>query len=138
MSKIDIVQQIDVIWNMSEDDLYKHLGMASLGTESMSEAVSSMQFLMSTAENTDSAVSKRNLADTLLERGKKTFDVLWNGLKNIVCSIYRGGQPVGDAKDLSAYIIGILIETGKIANPFVALVITIAVKKGLDLLCPVQ
>lgn len=138
MSKLDVAQQIDVVWDMSEDDLYKHLGMASLGTESASEAASSMKFLMSTAENSDGAVSKRNLADTLLERGKKAFEVLWNGLKDIVCTIYREGQPVGDAKDLSAYIVGILITTGKIANPLAAIVITIAVKKGLDLMCPAQ
>lgn len=137
MAKAEVAQQIDAIWDMSKEDIYKQLGVASLGTESTIEAANSLKFLKSTAANDDGAVSVQNLEDMLLDHGKKYFDKLWNGVKGIVCTIYHQGKPIGDAKDLAAYIVGLLVTAGKIVNPLAAMVIVVAVKIGLDMMCPV-
>lgn len=137
MASQDIAQQVLEAWNMSEDDLYKHLGMASLGTRSFSESVSSMNMLMSTAANTNAAVATKSLGDSLLEKGKEFFEWSWKRIKGIVCTIYTGKTNIGD-KDLATYIAGVVAAAGTVTNPLAALIITIAVKKGLDKLCAIS
>jgi hypothetical protein len=127
--------QVQEVWNMSEEDLYKHLGMASLGTESVSEAFGSMEMLMSTARNTDAKLASESLGDSLLKRGQRVFVSLWDGLKEVVCTIYKDKTGIGDAKDLVAYLVAAVVAAGTISNPLAVLVITIAFKKGLEKLC---
>ncbi|PKM43783.1 MAG: hypothetical protein CVV05_13050 [Gammaproteobacteria bacterium HGW-Gammaproteobacteria-1] len=135
MSTKEAVQQLDAIWDFSEEELYEHLGMASLGTESTFEAVSSMKMLRSMAANVDASVATKSLVTDLVEKGKKFFMALWNAVKDLVCTIYRDGTPVGDSKDLAAYLTALVIASGKLAGPLASIVIAIAVKKGLVTLC---
>lgn len=137
MANADVTQQFEAAWSMSEDELYEHLGMASLGTESVSEAVGSFQMLKSMAASTDS-VETAQLFGGLLERGKKYFWKLWEGIKEAVCKAYREGDAIGDKKDLGAYLVGVVIKAGKIVNPLASFVIAVAIKLGLDTLCPAK
>lgn len=134
MANTDVTQQFEAAWSMNEDELYEHLGMASLGTESVSEAMGSFQILKSITASTDSAEVAQFFGG-LLERGKKYFWELWDGIKEGVCSAYREGHAIGNKKDLGAYLVGIVIEAGKIVNPLASLVIAAAIKFGLDTLC---
>jgi hypothetical protein len=131
----DVAQQVQTAWTMSEEDLYKHLGMADLGTRSVTEAVDSMNMLISAAANTDAASATLFLGQSLLENGHRVFELLWGGLKDLVCTIYSEKSSIGDAKDLATYIAAVVVAAGAISNPLAVLVITIAVKKGLDNLC---
>jgi hypothetical protein len=131
----DVAQQVQTAWTMSEEDLYKHLGMADLGTRSVTEAVDSMNMLMTAAANTDSASATMSLGQSLMEKGQRVFVSLWDGLKEVVCTIYKDKTGIGDAKDLVTYLVAAVVAAGTISNPLAVLVITIAVKKGLDTLC---
>lgn len=136
MADQDVAQQVQEAWSMSVEDLYKHLGMASLGARSFSESKSAMNMLMSAAANTDAKLATKSLGDSLLENGEAFFNWLWDDVKGIVCTIYNDKTAIGDAKDLASYIVGVVVAAGTISNPLAVLVITIAVKKGLDKLCP--
>lgn len=137
MANPDLKKQVQLAWDMSENDLYKHLGMASLGTKSITESIDSMKMLISTAANTDAALAAASLDETLLEKGRESFKCLWDGLKDSVCPIYRNGASIGGTKVLVTDIINILVTAGVIANPPLVMAITIAVKLGLDLLCAI-
>lgn len=134
MENADVTQQFEAAWSMNEDELYEHLGMASLGTESVSEAMGSFQMLKSITANTDS-VEVAQFFGGLYERGKNYFWKLWHGIKEGVCKAYREGKTIGNKKDLGAYLVGIVIKAGKIVNPLASLVIAAAIKLGLDTLC---
>ena len=138
MAGMDAAQQVDAVWDKSEDDLFKYLGMAYLGTVSIDESIDSMNALVSVAgdSNADSAIS--TLGNNLQVKGQHYFKLLWDDLKGVVCTIYNGKTNIDQEKDLAAYLVDVVIAAGKIANPLAALVITIAVKKGLDKLCAVK
>ena len=148
MTGQNIEQEVQDAWNMSEEDLYKHLGMVSLGTNSLSESTRSMNMLMSMAANPDAEIATNTLWENLLENGRNYFARAWNALKDIICTIYKGNDKL-EGKDLVSYIVGELLGmiggaiaagtllAGIISNPLLILVITIAVKKGLDLLCAI-
>jgi hypothetical protein len=135
MANPELIKQVREAWEMSDEELYKRLGLASLGTRSFAESTVSMQLLLSSAGDTNAAHATRVLCDDLLEKGRIYFAWLWNNLKNFVCIIHGDGNAIGEGRDLVAYIAGILIAAGKISNPIAVLVITIAVRKGLDELC---
>lgn len=134
MANADVTQQFEAAWSMNEDELYEHLGMASLGTESVSEAAGSFQMLKSMAASTDS-VEVAQLFGSLRERGRKYFWKIWDAIKEVVCKAYREGKAIVDKKDLGAYLVGIVINAGKIVNPLASFVIAAAIKAGLDTLC---
>ncbi len=136
MGDQDVVQQVEQAWVMSDEDLYRHLGMASLGTSNFNESVGSMKMLMSTAANTDADLATKSLGDSFLSAGQVFFAQMWDSLKGVVCSIYNDKINIGD-KDLAAYIVGILLAAGTITNALAVLIVTIAVKKGLNNLCAI-
>lgn len=130
----NVDQQLGTAWEMSEDELYKHLGMASLGTESISESVGSMNMLMSIAENTNARLATESLGKNLLAKGKSLFSWLWDQIKTIVCAAYKDKINIG-GKELAKYLLDIIVAAGKLTNAIAILVITIAIKKGLAKLC---
>jgi hypothetical protein len=127
-------KQVQPIWAMREDELLRLLGMASLGTESTKEAIGSMKMLMSAAKTENVTSATGILDDGLWKRGRELFDSMWAGFKGIVCTIYRDKVTV-EGKELAAYLAAAVAAATGIANPLAALVITIAVKRGLDKLC---
>lgn len=137
MATEQIKSEISAAWELDTDALYRHLGMASLGTISMEESKKSMSFVLAHATSMNAAASEDSFLDRLLDKGKALFDWMWSELKGAVCEIYNKKTPIGDAKDLAEYIATGLILAGKTVNPVVTIVVVIAVRKGLDALCPV-
>lgn len=135
MSKKEAMEQIEEVWEKSEDELYEYIGMAALGTGEISIIGNDMAFLNTLASNTDASSATKALKVNLLGMGKKYFKIIWNKLKDTVCAIYSEGGQAGDAKDLAAYIVSALVAAGKIANQIASWVVAIAVKKGLDKMC---
>lgn len=136
MISADVVEQIDEIWNLNEEELYRRLGMASLGTENALEAAGSMQFLIAVAANTDAMAARHFLSENLLTRGQTFFNRLWSSAKEIICTTYHEGHRVGDTKDMAAYLVDILVNAGRIANPLATVVVIIAIRRGLERMCP--
>src|SRR5271157_755485 len=110
----DVAQQVQTAWIMSEEDLFKHLGMADLGTRSVTEAVDSMNMLTTAAANTDAASATLSLGQSLVEKGHRVFESLWDGLKDLACTIYSEKSSIGDAKDLATYIAAVVVAAGTI------------------------
>lgn len=137
-AKQKIKKDIDLVWEMNEEEIYKQLGLASMGTESMVEAVGSMKFIMSTAANTNTVAATKSIEKSLAKKGRNYFDRLWRKVRDIACKIYSEKLPIGDKKDLAAYIVSILASATKIGNPLLVLIVTIAIKKGLDKMCKVK
>jgi len=136
MTTIDQLKDFDSVWAMSEEDAYRHLGMASLGNTTVAESVHSMRMLTAAAADSNGTEASRALGDGLLEKGKEYFQWLWKGLKEIVCTIYKGKIAIEKDQDLAKYLVDIVVTAGKITLPLAALVISTAVKLGLDKLCP--
>lgn len=136
MTNPDLVQQAQEVWDMDEDQLYHFLGMNSLGTKDIAESVDSMNMLMSAAANTDGALAKKILNKHLRIKGEALFKHAWESVKGIVCTIYEEQISIG-GKDLVAYLVAVIVAAGALTNALAVVVITIAVKKGLDKLCKV-
>ena len=136
MANQEVAKQVQQAWDMSDDDLYKQLGMASLGTSNFTESVSSMNMLMSVATNTDAHLATKSLGGSLLSKGKVFFAETWNSIKGLVCTIYNEKILLGD-KDLAAYIIAAIVAAGMLTNALAILIITLAVKKGLNTMCAI-
>lgn len=122
---------------LSNEELIETLGVTALGTAGTEEAASSRTILLSVAEEMNPIAARSLLSKSLMERGEALFSKLWEQTKGIVCYIYREGIKVEEEADLVKYLAGAIIAAGAIANALVVLVVTIAVKRGLDLLCPV-
>jgi len=136
MADQEMAQQVQQAWNMSDDDLYKQLGMASLGTSNFTESIDSMNMLMSVANNTDAHLATKSLGDNLLNKGKVVFTQTWNSIKGLVCTIYNE-KILLEGQDLATYIIAAIIAAGKLANALATLIVTLAVKKGLAKMCAI-
>lgn len=137
MSDQNVVQQVEQAWGMDDEDLYRQLGMASLGTSNFAESVDSMNMLMSVASNTDAHLATKSLGDNLLNKGKVFFAQTLDSVKGIICTIYNDKINV-DGKDLVAYIVTAIVTAGILTNALAVLIVTIAVKQGLTILCPIQ
>lgn len=136
MADQELAQQVQQAWNMSADDLYKQLGMASLGTSNFTESIDSMNLLMSVASNTDAHLATKSLGDNLLNKGKVVFTQTWNSIKDLVCTIYNE-KILLEGKDLATYIIAAIIAAGRLVNALATLIVTLAVKKGLTKMCAI-
>jgi hypothetical protein len=134
MADQNVAQQVEQAWVMSDEDLYRHLGMASLGTSSFTESIGSMKMLVATANNTDANLATKSLGDNLLNKGKVFFAQTLDRVKGLICTIYNGNMKVGD-KDLAAYIVAAIVAAGTLTNALAVLIVTIAVKQGLTKLC---
>lgn len=136
MANQEVAQQVQQAWDMSDDDLYKQLGMASLGTSSFTESVGSMNMLMSVATNTDAHLASKSLGDNLLNKGKVFFAQTLNSIKGLMCTIYNEKIMLGD-KDLAAYIIAAIVAAGILTNALAIMIVTLAVKNGLAKVCAI-
>ncbi len=136
VDRIQIEKDAKAAWSMDDEEIYRLIGLVKMGTESVMEAKKSIGFVMSVAGNNDTDVAIALTNSTFLEKGKRHFRELWDGLKKIVCEIYARNLKL-EGKDLVTYIVAAIMATVNIANALLVLIITIAVKKGLDKLCAV-
>lgn len=134
----------EMAWNLSIDEAYQQLGLAEAGNENLEGAIRSMATVRGYALHSYGDVSVRSMSEWFYSKGLEYFKKIWNSIKKIACEIYRKDVEVKDGKDLVKYIAEKVIEAGTalgiaaIGNAVVILVITIAVKQGLDALCPAK
>jgi len=132
-----IKSDVDKVWNMDDNEIYHYLGLAKMGTTNIMESEVSIKKLMSIAANTNADEAKRSLFVNLEELGKKYFKETWNAIKKIVCRIYTDKLQI-EGKELVVYLVAAILEVIKIANPLLILIITLAVRQGLNILCEVN
>ena len=133
--KAQVSHDVDAVWDMDETSLIELLGVSQMGTEAVADSLESYALLSSVAAETDGIIAKSNLTHSLKAKGQAFFTKLWNSIKEIICHIYTENLPVEGDKDLAKYLVGVIVAAGKLTNALAALIITIAVKKGLDTLC---
>jgi len=134
-SKTQVSKDVDAVWDMDEDALTELLGVSQMGTDAVEDSLHSFGMLATVAGESDGVKAKADLSDYLKHKGAAFFKKLWKRVRETVCHIYSEGLPVEGDKDLAKYLAGIVIAAGKLTNALAVLVITIAVKKGLDALC---
>ncbi len=135
--KDQIKRDVDTAWAMKDDEIYRLLGLAQMGTKNVTEAAKSLNLVMAAAMSTNISKATTSVSGTLEAEGKKYFEQLWKNVRGIICQIYSEKLPV-DGKDLVTYLVVAIVAAGAITNALAVLVITIAVKKGLDKLCGVK
>jgi hypothetical protein len=134
INKDQIKRDVDAAWAMKDDEIFRLLGLAQMGTRNVIEATKSMKFVMAAVANTNAAVATASVSGSLEAEGKSFFEELWEKIKEIICQIYSEKLPI-DGKDLVAYLVAAIVAAGAITNALAVLVITIAIKKGLDKMC---
>jgi hypothetical protein len=116
------------------DDLYAQLALADAGTAAnigaAMESLASVRASMLAGGATE-AVSLGGLIDI----GKRVFNRLWPAVKAIVCKIYEENGKDGPLKDWIEAAATAAASLLGIAGPVAVLVITIAAKVGLGMLC---
>ena len=132
-----IKTDVDATSTMKDDEIYRLLGLAQMGTQNVAEATKSMKLVMSAAANINVAEATTSVSGSLEADGKNYFEELWDSIKDIICQIYSEKLPV-DGKDLVAYLVAAIVAAGAIANALAVLVITIAVRKGLNNMCGIK
>lgn len=114
------------------DELYEGLGVTGLGWDGPQDAMETRIVLLEASRKPMSI----NMVDTLRSRGMSLFEKMWEQVRDFVCYLYRERPKFeGQELDLAQYIAAALIAAGKLANPIVAFVAMIAVRRGLDNLC---
>jgi hypothetical protein len=129
-------KNINSAFDMTDEELIEALGVASLGNVEFGDAITTRAGLISIKAGAPSIFSEPGFWDKLKIAGEAFFLKLWNEVKAIVCYVYRKDLKIEDDLDLIKYLVGLVVALGTISNPLAVLVITIAVKRGLDLLCP--
>lgn len=137
VNKDQIKRDVDAAWSMNDDEIYRLLGLAQMGTRNVAEATKSMKLVMSAAANTNVAEATASVSASLEAEGKNYFEELWENFKEIICQIYSEKLPIA-GKDLAAYLVAAIVAAGAITNALAVLVITIAIKRGLDKMCGVK
>lgn len=130
--------EVESSWNMSEDEIYRHLGMASLGIGSVMESKKSMDMLMASATNTDAMLAAEGLGSDLADKGRKLFLEVWHTIRGGICSAYKDKTGIAEGKDLVKYLVSSIVAATAVSNPFLIFVITILVKKGMDEFCDIE
>lgn len=131
-----IKQDVEDVWKMKEGEIYRHLGLAYMGTTNVVAARMSMKRVMSAAASTDAETAVDLLSKTLEKDGKKHFNATWKKIKKIACQLYSSKPKLG-GKDLVEYLVTAVAALVSITSAVAILVITLAVKYGLDKLCSV-
>ncbi len=132
MNKIQ--SDVDTVWNMDDQEVYRLLGLAQMGTKSVTLAKKSMSSVMSAAANTNAKEAMASISGSLEVGGISYFEELWGNIKGIICQIYNDKLQI-EGKDLAAYLVAALVSAVSISSALAVLVITIAVKRGLDKMC---
>lgn len=135
--KEQLKRDVEAIWNMEDKEVYSLLGLAEMGTKNITQAQKSMSFIMLAAANTNRGEAVAAVSDSLEEDGKNYFEELWEKIKGVICQIYNDKLQI-EGKDLAAYLVAAIVSAISISNALAVLVITIAVKRGLDNMCSMQ
>lgn len=131
-----VSSDVDAVWDLDSEQLIIRLGVSEMGTEDANEALVSFNKLEAFAGDTNGIVAKSSLVDWLREKGKALFERTWALIKEKVCAIHQEGVNIDDDKDLTKYIVAAVTAALNVTNALAVLVISIAVKKGLDDMCP--
>lgn len=107
-----------------------------MGTEDATEALESYEKLEALVGKEDGIASKSRLIDWLMEKGQALFEKTWAAIKDTVCYIHREGLNIDDNKTLAKYLAAAVVAAGSVTNALAVLVVSIAVKNGLDNMCP--
>lgn len=130
-------QQVSQAAAMSLDELEETLGVTAIGSEGLDDAVTGRSVLFSVAAEGNKESAERFLSSTLKTKGRALFTKLWKIIREAVCYAYREGLPVKDDADIVKYLVGAAVAAAKITAGLAILIVTIAVKMGLDKMCPV-
>lgn len=135
---MSIQNEVESVWEMSEDQLLANLGLADIATKDNAAALKSYDKVVSLLNNQDKTMTHQDAFEWIRENGIEAFKRIWKTIKESVCQIYHENTSVEDDKGLAVYLSGIVVATLGITNALAVLVITIAVKRGLDNMCPVE
>lgn len=116
------------------DDLYANLALTDAGTAGTMglslSSLSSMKAIMS-AEGAASG----GILHWLVEKGRALFDALWPAAKSLVCAIYKEDSGDSDLKGWVAKVAAALVGLLNVTAAVAILVVSIAIKLGLDAIC---
>lgn len=132
-----IESQIELALSMSEDDLLQALGATSTGNASVQEATVLGGLLAKSSSSNQMILDQHHFsASHLIDLGEALFAKMWPKVRGMICHVYLDETKVGD-KDLATYLVGLLVAALSISNALAILLVTLAIKRGLDMLCPV-
>ena len=134
---MSVSKNVDVIWNLDEVEIYKLLGASGAGTEDSLDAIDSYRSIKSFAANNNGAIAESQLDEWLIEKGKVVYEKTWGAIKSIVCHIHNEGLSIVGDQNLVSYIVSAVMAVVRISSALILLVVTLAVKFGLDKLCPI-
>lgn len=119
----------------SVNDLYADLAITDAGTAgSMGLDLESLTSIRAIMRAEDAAPD--NIISWLVNKGKAIFNKLWPAAKAVVCAVYKeDGGDSGDLKGWVAKVAAMLVGLLNITAAAAILVVTIAIKLGLDALC---
>jgi hypothetical protein len=137
IDKNQIKNDVDAVWEMDDQEVYRLLGLAQMGTNSVTEAKKSMGLIMSVAANTDADDATASVSTSLEKQGKTFLKKVWAEIKGIVCQIYNEKLQI-DGKDLAAYLVAAIAAAVSISHALLVLVITLMVKRGLKKMCAIN
>ena len=133
MTAATAIAQVDVA-ELSEDDLYAQLGQALAGSDfDEPEGWSELAGLKATMAPGDLL----GWLSRLIRRGRDAFERFWPQVQGAVCAVYRAYEDAEGSdwiERAAEAILGVL----NISAAAAAIIVKIAIKKGLDALCPVD
>ena len=116
------------------DDLYASLALTDAGNAGAMglslNSLSSLKSVMS-AEN----AAPGGIIGWLIQKGRALFNSLWPAAKALVCGIYKEDSGDSDLKDWVARVAAALVGLLNITAAVAILIVTIAMKLGLDAIC---
>lgn len=129
--------EIDSAWKMSDEQIYTYLGISAAGTGNVQPTISDMYSLMSTGKvnNMEEAMSFR--WGGFLEIGKSFFNQAWAGMRDQICQLHEQNSEVLDEKSLTSIIVTAIVGAAGITQAIAVLLVTLAVRQGLNMLCSV-
>ena len=136
----DIGKEIDQLWQASDGEIHELIGLASLGTESASEAKSSMVMLKTVAYSLVGDEARGELEESLKDKGKSIFDKFKEKFKEVICS---DDGPYGDfckgkikdEKSLAAAIVAAILAISNIGTMIAVYFAILLIRAGLKTYC---
>lgn len=131
MSAASAIAEVDVS-DLSEEDLYAQLGQALAGSDlDEPEGWSELAGLKAT-------MSDDGIIDwfrRLIRRGRDAFERYWPQVRDAVCAVYRAYEDA-EGSDWIERAAEAILSILNISAAAAAIIVKIAIKKGLDALCP--
>jgi hypothetical protein len=126
--------EFNALEGQSLNDLYADLAITDAGTAGSLgldlESLGSIKAVMAAED-----ASPANIASWLISKGKALFNQLWPAAKAVVCQIYGEDKGDTDLKGWVARVAAAIVGLLNITAAAAILVVTIALKLGLDALC---